>query len=57
MSVDSFKPYYKWIVLNTVEVPENRINASFGFKPYYKWIVLNTLKGLKDMVFSASTKF
>ena len=39
----SFKPYYKWIVLNTMK----SINvctgiATEGFKPYYKWIVLNT---------------
>ena len=38
----SFKPYYKWIVLNTFKtcnaLKENRL----GFKPYYKWIVLNT---------------
>ena len=27
----SFKPYYKWITFNTVEVKENRINASFEF--------------------------
>ena len=38
------------IVLNLVisgmpsilEVPENRINASFGFKPCYKWNAFNT---------------
>ena len=37
----SFKPYYKWIVLNTVF---GDIDAEYhlSFKPYYKWIVLNT---------------
>ena len=37
-----FKPYYKWIVLNTIL---NMIGADIDklcFKPYYKWIVLNT---------------
>ena len=40
-SILSFKPYYKWIVLNTVH-KYVRKEADMGFKPYYKWIVLNT---------------
>ena len=39
----SFKPYYKWIVLNTEEY--EKLGAyTQSFKPYYKWIVLNTNK-------------
>ena len=37
----SFKPYYKWITLNT----EGKLYLSSHFKcfkPYYKWITLNT---------------
>ena len=37
----SFKPYYKWIVLNT-EINEFLFGETYCFKPYYKWIVLNT---------------
>ena len=37
-----FKPYYKWIVLNTVVHNGRLKNADLSFKPYYKWIVLNT---------------
>ena len=41
----SFKPYYKWIVLNTiVNLIENKKSKELSFKPYYKWIVLNTLQ-------------
>ena len=45
-----FKPYYKWIVLNTLK---NKIDTLAGlrFKPYYKWIVLNTTLVLKDLCF------
>ena len=49
-----FKPYYKWIVLNTSEDKEILIKKlKSGFKPYYKWIVLNTwttcdIKGLDN---------
>ena len=40
---DGFKPYYKWIVLNTIKLLEVfKMRAQDGFKPYYKWIVLNT---------------
>ena len=36
-----FKPYYKWITLNTLhEIMERKEVESF--KPYYKWITLNT---------------
>ena len=38
-----FKPYYKWITLNTEEYtiyPD--LGVMLGFKPYYKWITLNT---------------
>ena len=37
-----FKPYYKWIVLNTSMIPSCVVAPDFCFKPYYKWIVLNT---------------
>ena len=37
-----FKPYYKWIVLNTSEGQWDSELDSKCFKPYYKWIVLNT---------------
>ena len=40
----SFKPYYKWIVLNTKTVKQSNIKVFSSFKPYYKWIVLNTQK-------------
>ena len=36
-----FKPYYKWIVLNTA-VEKGKKEGYLCFKPYYKWIVLNT---------------
>ena len=39
----SFKPYYKWITLNT-PCCEPRGKASSSFKPYYKWITLNTCR-------------
>ena len=38
----SFKPYYKWIVLNTYDEKATVKDKLDGFKPYYKWIVLNT---------------
>ena len=38
-----FKPYYKWIVLNTL-THSSKIFIIVSFKPYYKWIVLNTEK-------------
>ena len=37
----SFKPYYKWITLNTRLFPI-KIKIKDSFKPYYKWITLNT---------------
>ena len=37
-----FKPYYKWIVLNTASKVSLNSKPNFCFKPYYKWIVLNT---------------
>ena len=40
----SFKPYYKWIVLNTKIDDISAKHSKLGFKPYYKWIVLNTSK-------------
>ena len=40
----SFKPYYKWIVLNTNSGAYSEILLPGSFKPYYKWIVLNTNK-------------
>ena len=39
----SFKPYYKWIVLNTFNYSIINFIGIFCFKHYYKWIVLNTL--------------
>ena len=41
LELQSFKPYYKWIVLNT-ELSSEIARVYLGFKPYYKWIVLNT---------------
>ena len=40
----SFKPYYKWITLNTIVQISGLKDMVFCFKPYYKWITLNTLK-------------
>ena len=40
----SFKPYYKWITLNTEEKKDEEDETNLGFKPYYKWITLNTQK-------------
>ena len=40
--VECFKPYYKWIVLNTEDVFDVANIIKTSFKPYYKWIVLNT---------------
>ena len=37
-----FKPYYKWITLNTEKARENEEDKYKSFKPYYKWITLNT---------------
>ena len=46
ISTDSFKPYYKWITLNTL-VLEYTMNMKDGsFKPYYKWITLNTMENI-----------
>ena len=40
----SFKPYYKWITFNTVELSKEMARRIFrGFKPYYKWITFNTM--------------
>ena len=36
-----FKPYYKWITLNTINASFDEV-GDLGFKPYYKWITLNT---------------
>ena len=44
MKLESFKPYYKWIVLNTSETDDLVKEYRNCFKPYYKWIVLNTKK-------------
>ena len=41
-SVYSFKPYYKWITLNTIMKSYRIILLGKSFKPYYKWITLNT---------------
>ena len=39
-----FKPYYKWIVLNTQYYFQMQVSLlQYCFKPYYKWIVLNTV--------------
>ena len=38
-----FKPYYKWITLNTKRVSMAYWDSGISFKPYYKWITLNTL--------------
>ena len=38
----SFKPYYKWITLNTFTKFLRSIRTK-RFKPYYKWITLNTI--------------
>ena len=38
-----FKPYYKWITLNTAFRASSEFPKSVCFKPYYKWITLNTL--------------
>ena len=40
--VTCFKPYYKWIVLNTKLARFKKVRTNECFKPYYKWIVLNT---------------
>ena len=44
----SFKPYYKWITLNTYADSYVNEHSDASFKPYYKWITLNTdiIKGL-----------
>ena len=42
MTDGSFKPYYKWIVLNTCTILRGVVIITCRFKPYYKWIVLNT---------------
>ena len=39
----SFKPYYKWITLNTIHSLEPILKYLLSFKPYYKWITLNTI--------------
>ena len=46
----SFKPYYKWIVLNTIKERKEKYQNNC-FKPYYKWIVLNTLNLKKNIDF------
>ena len=43
-----FKPYYKWIVLNTGLWHLYYMPTGHSFKPYYKWIVLNTYKDYLD---------
>ena len=47
----SFKPYYKWIVLNTDIDVLYAYSERDSFKPYYKWIVLNTLDLKKNIDF------
>ena len=41
LTLNSFKPYYKWITFNTMYVAEENGGLA-GFKPYYKWITFNT---------------
>ena len=48
--IAGFKPYYKWIVLNTNDLIIDTIVIT-SFKPYYKWIVLNTLDLKKNIDF------
>ena len=38
--MESFKPYYKWITFNIVNVVIAALNNG-SFKPYYKWITFN----------------
>ena len=47
--LDSFKPYYKWIVLNT-KFNRTKSLPNRSFKPYYKWIVLNTNNNTKSYI-------
>ena len=42
LSTTSFKPYYKWITLNTLKTVVAQLTDNSRFKPYYKWITLNT---------------
>ena len=37
-----FKPYYKWIIFNTLYFSKSNFSLSESFKPYYKWIIFNT---------------
>ena len=41
-SLKGFKPYYKWITLNTGGEEVMKDVKRNCFKPYYKWITLNT---------------
>ena len=44
-----FKPYYKWITFNTMQVYNYSFKGyAFSFKPYYKWITFNTIIGVQD---------
>ena len=38
----SFKPCYKWIAFNTVELEKSYRLKELSFKPCYKWIAFNT---------------
>ena len=44
-SLDSFKPYYKWIIFNiTIKDYGAKAGDMVSFKPYYKWIIFNIRK-------------
>ena len=40
--MQGFKPYYKWITFNTIELGDLIRSYDLRFKPYYKWITFNT---------------
>ena len=44
VGIMGFKPYYKWITFNTIELSALYLAIGEGFKPYYKWITFNTLQ-------------
>ena len=41
--VSGFKPYYKWITFNTLQLLLILVYTDYRFKPYYKWITFNTV--------------
>ena len=48
MELDSsFKPYYKWIIFNILQInlTKSMLNC---FKPYYKWIIFNMDRAVID---------